>query len=262
MATTIPAATCGVTTPNVSVDLVAVAFFVMAWYYQFSMSSGRERRWYEEGRKRIPGPTPPGWLFGVMWLILYTLLGVSTYLYFRNYCASGLYTATLWLVLGNMLVNKLWSLMFFDWGGLWVVAAFWLLLLVILPTAILVPVFMGIDTAWLPFGLWLAYPVWLLVAAYLNLMWVRLRLPTNDIDGDGDGDGSAPVASAMKKPFLPQSPATGATLRQDIMGEARKRYAASKSTLCLVPDDSATAVADGDDAPFDIFGAGTEYKND
>lgn len=215
--------TCNITPPNISVDVVAAILFVAAWFWQWSTTSTRRRRWYNEGRAEIPGWTPPGWLFGVVWTILYIALGVSTYLYFRNFCAEPRYTATLWLILANALANKLWSLMFFDWGDLWMVVALWLLLLVILPTAVIVLVFMGLNAAWVSFGLWIAYPVWLLVAVYLNLMWVRLRLPTRDAEtlpvtmaAVAEDDGDLTIRASIMQDALAyrrDSPVAAATLK-------------------------------------------------
>ena len=51
----------------------------------------------------------------------------------------------MWLVLANAVFNKLWSLAFFDRGAPFI--ALLLLALVILPTAVLIPVFMALDAA-------------------------------------------------------------------------------------------------------------------
>jgi tryptophan-rich sensory protein len=166
-------------TPFESVDLVRGVIYAGFWFWQWTSSTGSSsRRWYGRIREKAVC-APPGWFFGVTWAVLYSLLGVSTYLYDRNFStAGGYHTAVLWLVLANALFNKLWSLAFFDRGMAF--TALLILALAILPTAVLIPVFMALDGAWVSFGLWLAYPVWLLVALYLNWVAFRYQLPTKD----------------------------------------------------------------------------------
>lgn len=163
--------------PFCSIDLVKAVVYCGFWYWQWTSSSMRGRRWYDTYRKSIP-LAPPGWLFGVMWAVIFTLLGVSTYLYARNFQAETFYTASLWILLANAFANKLWSALFFDRSQ--VGGAMFLLALFVLPTALLIPIFMALDGAYVAFGLWLLYPVWLLVALYLNWNWFKYGFPTKD----------------------------------------------------------------------------------
>ena len=165
--------------PFESVDLVRAVVYAGFWFWQWTSSTSSDsRRWYGRIREKAIC-APPGWFFGVTWAVLYSLLGVSTYLYDRNFATTGSYhPAVLWLVLANAIFNKLWSLAFFDRGMAFM--ALVILALAILPTAVLVPIFMALDGAWTSFGLWLAYPVWLLVALYLNWVAFRYQLPTKD----------------------------------------------------------------------------------
>ena len=164
--------------PFTSVDLVRAVIYAGFWFWQWTMMTSSSRRWYRRLQKRT-ACAPPGWFFGVAWGILYTLLGVSVYLYDRNFFGVGGYvTVIMWLVLGNALLNKLWSVLFFDRGMSFI--ALLVLAIGILPTAVLVPIFMALDVAWVSFGLWVAYPLWLCIAAYLNWVAFRYQLLTKD----------------------------------------------------------------------------------
>lgn len=60
--------------------------------------------WYAYLNK--PSFSPPNWLFGPAWLILYTLMGISLYLVRKNHSAVILF-------LFHLIFNCLWSIIFF-----------------------------------------------------------------------------------------------------------------------------------------------------
>ena len=104
---------------------------------------------------------PPGWLFPVVWTILYILMGIASYLVLT----SGKPNHTALTVYGIQLAfNFLWSIIFFNLG-LYLFAFIWLILLwlLILETTIL---FHQISK---PAGyLMLPYLLWVTFAGYLN----------------------------------------------------------------------------------------------
>lgn len=61
-----------------------------------------------------PSWAPPGWLFGPVWTVLYTLMGISAWLVWRT---AGFQTAKVALILFfvQLLFNGLWSWLFFRW---------------------------------------------------------------------------------------------------------------------------------------------------
>lgn len=65
-----------------------------------------------------PGWAPPSWVFGPMWTLLYVLMGVAAWLVWR---ARGLRGArfALSLYVSQLVLNALWSWLFFGWhlGG-------------------------------------------------------------------------------------------------------------------------------------------------
>ena len=69
------------------------------------------------------GPIP-GWIFPVVWSILYVLMGISSYLVSYNRELLKIYYL-------NLAVNLLWPIIFFNLG-LKTFAFFWILLLIII----------------------------------------------------------------------------------------------------------------------------------
>lgn len=79
---------------------------VIAWFgSQFAADN-----WYLELNK--PGWTPPGWIFGPVWTILYILMAVAAWLIWRNdRKITGKLSLKIYLI--KMVCNGLWSYLFF-----------------------------------------------------------------------------------------------------------------------------------------------------
>ncbi len=77
-----------------------------------------------------PAWAPPGWLFGPVWMLLYTLMGVAAWLVWRRAGIRGARIA-LGLFLLQLAVNALWSWLFFAWR-LGAASFAWILLLIAL----------------------------------------------------------------------------------------------------------------------------------
>ncbi|MBR5714821.1 MAG: tryptophan-rich sensory protein [Clostridia bacterium] len=110
-----------------------------------------------------PPLSPPGWLFPVVWTILYTLMGISAA---RVYLANTMDTPdALKIYAAQLIVNALWTPIFFALE-LRLVAFVWILILIGLVITMIAK-FKKVDV---PAGnLQFPYLVWLLFAAYLNL---------------------------------------------------------------------------------------------
>ncbi|MBY0110442.1 tryptophan-rich sensory protein [Patescibacteria group bacterium] len=66
--------------------------------------------WYLELTK--PSFNPPSWLFGPVWTLLYTLMGIAAFLVWKK--GSGALRRTALTLFGAQLVaNSLWSILFF-----------------------------------------------------------------------------------------------------------------------------------------------------
>lgn len=111
-----------------------------------------------------PPLSPPKWLFPVVWTILYTLMGVASYLIYTSGASQRAKREALTVYVIQLIVNFLWPIFFFnlEW---FLFSFFWLLLLWVL-VLILYFRFYRISKAagWMI----LPYLIWLTFAAYLN----------------------------------------------------------------------------------------------
>lgn len=123
--------------------------------------SGEENRWFNALTK--PEAQPPGWLFGVAWTILYTMMGAAfaMILHARGAPLRGL---AIVLFLVQYALNLFWSPLFF--GMHQVSAAFWLLVIILIAALATTFVFGRIRKA----AAWLMVPylAWLCFAGILN----------------------------------------------------------------------------------------------
>ena len=110
-----------------------------------------------------PPLAPPGWLFPVVWSLLYTLMGISFYLILetQNYDKDG--AVVVYFL--QLIVNGLWSIFFFvfKWR---LFSSLWLLLLIALIITMIIRFYKINKTAGL---LQIPYLLWCLFALYLNI---------------------------------------------------------------------------------------------
>lgn len=114
-----------------------------------------------------PALAPPGWLFPVVWSVLYVLMGISAALVYTNKEASPAEKRRALKIYGlQLIVNFFWTLIFFNLRN-WLFAFIWLVLLWILIIVMIVR-FVRIK----PVAGWLQIPylLWVTFAAYLNFM--------------------------------------------------------------------------------------------
>ena len=117
-----------------------------------------------------PPLTPPGWLFPVVWVVLYALMGIGAARITLAPSSAGR-SRGLNLMVTQLVVNFFWPLLFFN-GGVYGFALLWLLLLWGLVLWMIL-VWRKVETlaAWLqiPYLLWLSFAVYLNAGVwYLN----------------------------------------------------------------------------------------------
>ena len=107
------------------------------------------------------GPVP-GWIFPVVWSILYILMGISSYLISDNKDLLKIYYV-------NLVVNLLWPIIFFSFG-LETLAFFWILALIIIVGYMMYKFYMESKIS-----AYLLIPciIWLVFAAFLNLSMIN-----------------------------------------------------------------------------------------
>lgn len=109
-----------------------------------------------------PSFSPPGYLFPIVWSILYILMGISSYLIYTS--DSPEKPAALLVYAIQLVFNFFWSILFFRFS-LYGLAFLWLLTLIGL-IIIMIYLFSKIKPA--AAYLQLPYLLWCLFAAYLN----------------------------------------------------------------------------------------------
>lgn len=118
-----------------------------------------------------PPLAPPGWLFPIVWSVLYILMGISSYLISEVDAPAEQKTRALIIYAVQLAVNFLWPIFFFylEW---YLFAFFWILLLWVL-VAVMILEFSRISE--LAAELNVPYLIWLTFAGYLNLgIWLLI----------------------------------------------------------------------------------------
>ena len=130
--------------------------------------------WYQPGEWYAalvkPTLTPPAWIFGPVWTLLYAMMAIAAWLVWRRYGWANA-IGPLSLFLGQLALNALWSYLFFGLQSpglaLLDIIALWLAILITL---------MAFWRYHPPAGLLLLpYFLWVSFATYLNFQFWHLN---------------------------------------------------------------------------------------
>lgn len=145
----------------------------------FALLVGGLSAWVTSGNMNIyekiktPPLSPPGWLFPVVWTVLFTLMGISSARIYLKGKNDGINVASpLKTYLWQLGTNFIWSIIFFNrqqflLSFLWIIALWWLIFTMIKQ-------FKGIDST--AAILQIPYLAWVTFAGYLNFMiWILNR---------------------------------------------------------------------------------------
>jgi len=128
---------------------------------------GPDTAWFQSLTK--PGLYPPPWVFGVVWPLLFTLLGVAVYLVWRTDAADR--TTALGLFVAQMAFNVAWTPVFFRAQNLTLALGVVAVLLVLAAATALV--FRRVDRR---AGLLLIpYLLWVCFAGVLNYNFIAVN---------------------------------------------------------------------------------------
>jgi tryptophan-rich sensory protein len=130
---------------------------------------GAIQNWYVFLNK--PTFSPPNWLFGPVWTILYTLMAVALFLVWQTGSVNRLTKTAFWIFIVHLVVNALWSILFFglkspawalvDIGLLWIM--------------IVISMFLFYKIRKITFWLLLPYLLWVSFATLLNFYIWKLN---------------------------------------------------------------------------------------
>ncbi|MGM0381733.1 MAG: TspO/MBR family protein [bacterium] len=125
------------------------------------------RGWYDALLK--PPGVPPGWVISVVWVTLYTLLGIAAYRVWTRGLISGFRKEAIGLFLSQLIINAAFNPVFFGFQSL--TGGLVILFLLIVLVSITALYFFVVHR---PAGLIIfIYLLWLFYAFYLNLfMWL------------------------------------------------------------------------------------------
>lgn len=112
-----------------------------------------------------PPLSPPGWIFPIVWTVLYLLMGYASYRVYLSNAPQEEKRRALLLYGAQLVLNFLWSPVFF--GLQWRLIAFFLLIALWVLVVLTMQAFSKIDE--LSGDLLLPYVLWITFAAYLNL---------------------------------------------------------------------------------------------
>ncbi|MEG0919196.1 MAG: TspO/MBR family protein [Anaerovoracaceae bacterium] len=118
-----------------------------------------------------PPLTPPGFVFPIVWTILYFLMGISCYLVIRDYTGEKEVRTSVVIYVIQLVVNTLWSFVFF--GAQDYRSAFFILLA--LWFVIIMMILEFGKTSPLAARLQIPYVIWVFFAGYLNFMICRIN---------------------------------------------------------------------------------------
>ena len=128
------------------------------------------RTWYVDINK--PDFNPPGWIFGPVWITLYTLMGLAAYLVWKNRADSHIAKYATILFFVHLAFNTLWSILFFGLRNpAW--AFFEIIILWLMILALIALYYQVNKTSAL---LLVPYILWVSFAAVLNFYIWRLNI--------------------------------------------------------------------------------------
>lgn len=116
-----------------------------------------------------PPLSPPGWLFPVVWTILFTLMGISAYLVFTSDAPKKQKNTALIVYGAQLFFNFLWSIIFFNRED-YLFAFIWLIslwALIIANTILFYRISKPAGILLIPYLLWVTFAGYLNLAIYL-----------------------------------------------------------------------------------------------
>ena len=112
-----------------------------------------------------PPLSPPGWVFPVVWSLLYLLMGYGSYLVWTSGASQERKRKALRLYGAQLAANFIWPLLFFG-GQMYLTALIWLVVLWVL-IFLTIRAFCAVNER--AGDLLIPYILWVSFAAYLNL---------------------------------------------------------------------------------------------
>lgn len=149
--------------------IAAVAVSQLAGAVGSVFTASSVSTWYVTLAK--PSFNPPGWLFGPVWITLYTLMGTAAWLVWREGLDERRVRVGLVLFAAQLVLNAAWSLLFFGLR----LPMFAFVEIVVLWSAIVLTTAAFSRVSSLAAALMVPYIAWVSFAAVLNYSIARLN---------------------------------------------------------------------------------------
>jgi len=148
----------------VSIVVCQLAGFIGSLFTRSSIPT-----WYASVRK--PSFNPPNWIFGPVWTTLYLLMGIAAFLVWRQGLDNKAVRLALLLFIIQLVLNTLWSIIFFGMrslsGGFADIAALWIMIVLTTVSFFRLSAVAGV--------LMVPYLLWVTFASVLNFAIWRLN---------------------------------------------------------------------------------------
>jgi translocator protein len=145
--------------------LASIAIVMLAASFGGLFATGD---WYKAIVK--PSWNPPGWIFGPVWTFLYISMAVAAWLVWLRRGENGIYLA-LGIYAGQLVLNALWTAIFFGWHKMGLAFVDILLLDILIAACVFLfwPISRPAALLMVPYFLWVSF------AAFLNLTLWRMN---------------------------------------------------------------------------------------
>ena len=104
----------------------------------------------------------PAWIFPVVWTVLYALMGISSYMVYMDIG----YIPKIYII--QLVINYSWVFIFFTFKNF--MLAFIVIILLVILVGLMIKKFLSINK--IAGYLQIPYFIWLIIAGYLNLMFI------------------------------------------------------------------------------------------
>lgn len=151
---------------NVILIVLCVAFPLIVGYISSLITSNAMTAFNSMNK---PPLAPPGWLFPIVWSVLYVLMGLASYLIITS--ASSFKALALIIYMLQLVLNFFWSLIFFN------LEMYWFALVWLLTMWVLIIILLVVTSKFSLIAMFCLLPlaIWSTFAAYLNLMIARMN---------------------------------------------------------------------------------------
>lgn len=155
--------------PHVFAMIVAVLIPLLIGCFSAFLTS-EDMVAYEAMNK--PPLAPPGWVFPIVWTVLYVLMGVASYLVYVSDADADARRKALMFYAAQLIMNFFWSTLFFTYER-YLTALIWLLIMWVLVIVCVIRFYKICHAAGIMMG---ALFLWTTFAAYLNLACYTMSL--------------------------------------------------------------------------------------